>query len=74
MAGAARLDAPESAGMDTKPAKPPSIRVGKIELIQRPDGSIMLRFEGKSGAVEVKADSGQLERWAKRQLREGVFA
>lgn len=58
-----------------KPEPPaPQIHAGKVELSQAKDGAILLRFKGKAGVVEVQATAAQLERWAMRQMREGVFA
>lgn len=59
--------------MSAKPAEK-SIRAGTVELVQNEDGTITLRFAGKAGVVQVKTEAQHLERWAKRQMREGVFA
>ncbi len=64
--------------MSDKPKPTPPIRgrlsTGKIEFIQTAAGEILLRFHGKSGTVETPIDAGQLERWAMRQMRDGIFA
>jgi hypothetical protein len=48
------------------------IRSGAVELSQ--DGAkLVIRHYGKHQTVEVEIDAAALERWALRQLREGVF-
>lgn len=55
------------------PAQSHGIKAGKVALSQRADGVIVLTHESRP-AVEVEVPSHMLERWALRQLREGVFA
>lgn len=52
--------------------KPRSIRVGAIELETRGE-VLIIKHHGKAQIVRVQIKPSALERWAIRQLREGVF-
>jgi hypothetical protein len=49
------------------------IRCRTVELVQR-SASLFLRHYGKTQTIEVPITDTTLERWALRQLREGVFS
>jgi hypothetical protein len=50
------------------------IKAGRVEFVQSAGGAVVVRFKTKAGEVSVPIDVKQLERWAMRQLRDGVFA
>jgi ribosomal protein L15E len=50
------------------------IKAGRVEFVQAADGAVVIRFKTKAGEVAVPVNVKQLERWAMRQLRDGVFA
>lgn len=58
--------------MDKKPAPQPSITARRV-IITVDGDVVILRLADRPG-VESRVSTQQLERWAIRQMREGVFA
>ena len=55
-----------------KTPAPDMIRVGRVEIIVRGE-TVELRLWQRDG-VSAEVNASQLERWAIRQMRDGVFA
>jgi hypothetical protein len=55
---------------------PPSIQVGRVRLIQTGSGELLLTYKKGPDSAEITfpISAAQLEKWAVRQMREGVFA
>lgn len=49
------------------------LRVGRVEFVRTEGDEVVVRFHGKAGVIDGAVNACQLERWAVRQLRDGVF-
>ena len=50
------------------------VRCNQIVIMQRPDGTIILRHLGKLQETDLVVSADSVERWALRQMRKEVFA
>ncbi|MGL4649577.1 MAG: hypothetical protein ACRC1H_09225 [Caldilineaceae bacterium] len=60
--------------MDDPKPDPTPIQAGRVMLEQHQANEVTLVHRGKAGEVRVVVPASQLERWAMRQMRDGVFA